>query len=156
MGDGAGKLAFPLVVLVAGATALVAVYGHATIKAFEKVGAIAFAVLSLVLFGLLAPQFDWTAGPTVGGGDYLGAFVLGAMVCFALVASWYPFASDYSRYLPSKSRTTRVTAWPAVGVALPMVLLGLFGLLLPTIDIPLAQTDGVLAVISAHAPWWVA
>jgi purine-cytosine permease-like protein len=78
------------------------------------------------------------------------------MTCFALVASWYPFASDYSRYLPSKSRMAAVTAWPAVGVVLPMVLLGLFGLLLPTIDVPLAQKDGVLAVISAHAPWWVA
>src|SRR5258706_2350999 len=149
MGDGAGKLAFPLVVLVAGATALVAVYGHATIKAFEKVGAIAFAVLSLVLFGLLAPQFDWTAGPTVGGGDYLGSFVLGAMVCFALVASWYPFASDYSRYLPSATPARGLTWWPLAGVTLPMILLGLFGLLLPTIDHALAAdpSGGVLAVM---------
>ncbi|HXM56401.1 MAG TPA: cytosine permease, partial [Candidatus Dormibacteraeota bacterium] len=66
----AGKLAFPLVVLVSGVTSLVAVYGHATIKVFETVGAIAFAALSVVLFLLLAPQFHWTAGPTIGGGDY--------------------------------------------------------------------------------------
>jgi NCS1 family nucleobase:cation symporter-1 len=37
-----------------------------------------------------------------------------------------------------------------------MVLLGLFGLLLPTIDTKLAADQGVLAVISAHAPAWVA
>src|SRR2546430_8654568 len=37
-----------------------------------------------------------------------------------------------------------------------MLLLGLFGLLLPTIDAPLASNQGVLAVISAHAPGWVA
>jgi NCS1 family nucleobase:cation symporter-1 len=37
-----------------------------------------------------------------------------------------------------------------------MVLLGLFGLLVPTIDSRLAANQGVLAVISAHAPWWVA
>src|SRR5438128_6518826 len=37
-----------------------------------------------------------------------------------------------------------------------MILLGLFGLLLPTIDAPLASNQGVLAVISAHAPTWVA
>jgi purine-cytosine permease-like protein len=49
-----------------------------------------------------------------------------------------------------------VTLWPVVGVTLPMVLLGLFGLLLPTIDIKLASSQGVLAVISAHAPGWVA
>jgi purine-cytosine permease-like protein len=37
-----------------------------------------------------------------------------------------------------------------------MTLLGLFGLLLPTIDAKLATSQGVLAVISAHAPGWVA
>jgi NCS1 family nucleobase:cation symporter-1 len=78
------------------------------------------------------------------------------MTCFALVASWYPFASDYSRYLPASSPTRSVTWWPLVGVTLPMALLGLFGLLLPTIDAKLAAGQGVLAVISTHAPAWVA
>jgi purine-cytosine permease-like protein len=78
------------------------------------------------------------------------------MTCFALVASWYPFASDYSRYLPESSGTRAVTLWPLAGVALPMLLLGLFGLLLPTIDAKLAAGQGALAVISAHAPGWVA
>ncbi|HEY7200222.1 MAG TPA: cytosine permease [Candidatus Dormibacteraeota bacterium] len=154
----AGKLAFPLVVVVAGVTSLVAVYGHATIKVFETVGAIAFAALSLVLFLLLAPQFHWTAGSTVHGGDYAGAFVLGFMVCFALVASWYPFASDYSRYLPADAPSRGLTWWPVVGVTLPMALLGLFGLLLPTIDPALARSasGGALAVITRHAPGFVA
>jgi NCS1 family nucleobase:cation symporter-1 len=158
MGAAAGKLAFPLVVAVSGVTALVAVYGHATIKVFETVGAVAFAALSLILFLLLAPQFHWTAGPTVGGGDYAGAFVLGAMVCFALVASWYPFASDYSRYLPAATPGRGLTWWPIAGVTLPMVLLGLFGLLLPTIDPKLAAdpSGGVLAIITRHAPAFVA
>jgi nucleobase:cation symporter-1, NCS1 family len=147
---------FALVLVIATISVAVAIYGHQTIKVLEKFGAIAFAILSAVLFLFLAPQFHWTLGPSVSGGDYAGAFVLGLMTCFALVASWYPFASDYSRYLPSKSRTAAVTAWPAVGVVLPMVLLGLFGLLMPTIDVQLAQKEGVLAVISAHAPWWVA
>src|SRR5438552_43747 len=155
-GGGSAPVTFALVLVVAGVSVVVAIFGHQTIKVLEKFGAIAFAILSAVLFLFLAPQFHWTLGPSVSGGDYTGAFVLGLMTCFALVASWYPFASDYSRYLPSKTRTAAVTAWPAVGVVLPMVLLGLFGLLLPTIDVQLAQKDGVLAVISAHTPWWVA
>src|SRR5437867_1520123 len=155
-GGGSAPVTFALVLVVAAVSVVVAIFGHQTIKVLEKFGAIAFAILSAVLFVFLAPQFHWTLGPSVSGGDYAGAFVLGLMTCFALVASWYPFASDYSRYLPSTSRAAAVTAWPAVGVVLPMVLLGLFGLLLPTIDIQMAQKDGVLAVISAHTPWWVA
>ena len=158
VGDAAGKLAFPLVLVIAGVSVLVAVYGHATIKAFEAFGAIAFAALSLVLFALLAPKFNWTAGPTVQGSDFPGAFVLGFMVCFALVASWFPFASDYSRYLPHNTPPAGLTWWPVLGVTLPMVLLGLFGLLLPTLDPRLAAdpSGGVLAVITKHAPAFVA
>src|SRR5438874_4519141 len=149
-------MTFGLVLVIAAVSVAVAVYGHQTIKVLETYGAITFAALSAALFLLLAPSFQWTHGPTVAGPDYLGAVVLGLMTCFALVASWYPFASDYSRYLPSSSPSRAVTFWPVVGITIPMILLGLFGLLLPTIDAPLASNQGVLAVISAHAPAWVA
>src|SRR5439155_951290 len=122
----------------------------------ETYGAVIFAALTAALFLFLAPQFHWTQGPSASGPDYAGALVLGFMTCFALVASWYPFASDYSRYLPASSSTRSVTLWPVAGVALPMILLGLFGLLLPTIDAGLASSQGVLAVISAHSPSWIA
>lgn len=152
----AGKALFPWVVVIAAVSVAVAVYGHRTIKVFEAFGAVTFAALSLLLFALLAHEMRWTAGPTVVGAGYPGAFVLGFMTCFALVASWYPFASDYSRYLPERSPAAAVTWWPVVGIVLPMVALGLFGLLLPTIDPKLAFQSGVLAVITAHAPAAVA
>jgi len=154
--DLANKFLFPWVLGVSAISVAVAVYGHRTIKVFEAFGAIAFAVLSLVLFALLAGQMHWNAGATASGPAYPGAFVLGLMSCFALVASWYPFASDYSRYLPSRSSIRAITWWPVVGVTLPMVVLGLFGLLLPTIDPQLAAGQGVLAVITRHAPAAVA
>ena len=149
-------LTFGLVILIAAISVAVAVYGHQTIKVLETYGAVVFAILSAILFLFLAPQFHWTQGPTAAGADYFGAVVLGFMTCFALVASWYPFASDYSRYLPASSRTGSVTLWPVVGVTIPMILLGLFGLLLPTIDAKIASDQGVLAVIHSHAPTWIA
>jgi NCS1 family nucleobase:cation symporter-1 len=154
-GAGTGAT-FALVIAVAAVSVAVAIFGHQTIKVLETYGAVLFAALSLALFAILAPQFRWTLGASVSGPDYAGAFVLGFMTCFALVASWYPFASDYSRYLPRTSSTRAVSLWPVAGVVAPMALLGLFGLLLPTIDQHLASTQGVLAVISAHAPAWVA
>ena len=156
VGGGGRALTFGLVVVIAIVSVAVAVYGHQTISVLERYGAIAFAALSGALFVFLAPQFHWGQGPTIAGTDYPGAFVLGAMTCFALVASWFPFASDYSRYLPASSPARSVSFWPAAGVVLPMVLLGIFGLLLPTIDTGLAAQQGVLAVVSAHAPPWVA
>jgi len=154
LGGGGRPATFAWVLLIAAVSVAVAVYGHATIKVFESFGAVAFAVLSALLFLSLAGQMHWTSGPAVSGGAYAAAFLEGFMVCFALVASWYPFASDYSRYLPADSRPRAVTSWPVIGVALPMVLLGLFGLLLPTIDPKLAGDP--IGLISKHAPGWVA
>jgi NCS1 family nucleobase:cation symporter-1 len=155
-GGGNKLITFALVIVIAAVSVVVAIFGHQTIKVLEAYGAITFAALLAILFLFLAPQFHWSQGPTASGGDYPGAFVLGFMTCFALVASWYPFASDYSRYLPASSSTRSVSLWPAAGVTVPMLLLGLFGLLLPTIDAQLAADQGPLAVISAHAPAWVA
>jgi nucleobase:cation symporter-1, NCS1 family len=156
VGAGNRWVTLGLVLVIAAVSVVVAILGHETIKVLATYGAIAFAALSIVLFIFLAPQFHWTQGPSVTGPDYPGAFVLGFMTCFALVASWYPFASDYSRYLPKSSSTRSVTLWVMAGVVAPMLLLGLFGLLLPTIDAGLAAGQGVLAVISRHAPRWVA
>ena len=156
LGGASAAVTFGLVILIAGVSVAVAVFGHQTIKVLETWGAIVFAALSAALFLFLAPQFHWTQGPSASGAAYPAALILGFMTCFALVASWYPFASDYSRYLPASSSTRAVTLWPLLGIAAPMILLGLFGLLLPTIDSNLAAQQGVLAVISAHAPAWVA
>ena len=156
IGAGNRWITLGLVLLIAAVSVVVAIYGHETIKVLATYGAVAFAALSMLLFLFLAPQFHWSQGPTVSGPGYPGAFVLGFMTCFALVASWYPFASDYSRYLPASSSTRSTTLWPMAGIVAPMVLLGLFGLLLPTIDSGLASSQGTLAVISRHAPAWVA
>src|SRR5690348_15848740 len=134
-GGGNRWLTFGLVLLIATVSVAVAVFGHQTIEVLETYGALTFAVLSAALFLFLAPQFHWSQGPTVSGSDYAGAFVLGDMTCFAIVASWYPFASDYSLYLPASSRTRHETWWTVVSVVGQMLLLGLFGLLLPTIDV---------------------
>src|SRR5262249_42484070 len=155
-GGASGGATFPLVVLVAAASVAVAVYGHQTIKVLEQWGAIVFILLSVVLFAFFAHEFHWSQASTLGGADFPGAFVLGFMTCFALVASWYPFASDYSRYLPARTSTRATTLWPVLGIAVPMIGLGLFGLLLPTIDANLAASKGVLAVIHAYAPPWIA
>src|SRR6202165_3566742 len=110
-GGGNRWVTFSLVILIAAISVAVAIFGHQTIKVLETYGAVTFAVLSAALFLFLAPQFHWTQAPAVSGADHVGALVLGFMTCFALVASWYPFASDYSRYLPATSHTRSVTLW---------------------------------------------
>src|SRR5256714_6076283 len=129
---------------------LVAAYGHQTIAVFEKYGAIVFVIFCAVLALALLPRVNWGLQPTVSGGDHLAAWVLGTSVIFALVASWFSFASDYSRYLPERLSVRSVAGWIGAGTAVSMIAFAALGVLLATID-PSAGGN-LLALISANAP----
>ena len=137
-----------LVVVVV--SVLVAVYGHQTIAVFEKYGAIVFVIFCAILGLSLLPKVNWSLAPSVTGADHVASLVLGTSVIFALVASWYSFASDYSRYLPERLSTSSVAGWIGAGTALSMFLFGSLGVLLASID-PKAGGN-LLALISAKAP----
>jgi nucleobase:cation symporter-1, NCS1 family len=129
---------------------LVAVYGHQTIAVFEKYGAIVFVIFCAVLGITLLPKVNWALPSTVSGPDHLAAWVLGTSVIFALVASWFSFASDYSRYLPQRLAARSVAGWIGAGTAISMFLFGALGVLLASID-PRAGGNP-LGLISANAP----
>lgn len=129
---------------------LVAVYGHQTIAVFEKYGAIVFVIFCAILGLALLPKVNWSLQPSVTGGDHLAAWVLGSSVIFALVASWFSFASDYSRYLPEGRSVASVAGWIGAGTAISMFAFGALGVVLATID-PSAGGN-LLALISAKAP----
>ena len=129
---------------------LVAVYGHQTIAIFEKYGAIVFVVFCAVLALALLPKVNLGLQPTVSGSDHLATWVLGTSVIFALVASWFSFASDYSRYLPARLSVGSVAGWIGAGTAVSMFAFGALGVLVATIN---PQGGGnLLALISANAP----
>jgi NCS1 family nucleobase:cation symporter-1 len=129
---------------------VVAVYGHSTIQVFERYGALAFVAFCAVLFVTLLPQVNWGLGATVTGADHLAAWILGTSVIFALVASWFSFASDYSRYLPAAASTVAVAGWIGAGTALSMGLFGSTGVLLASIQPK--NAGNLLGLITTAAP----
>ena len=135
--------------LVVAASVLVAVYGHQTIQVFEKYGALIFTAFCAVLLIALLPRVNWMLPPSVSGPDHLAAWVLGTSVIFALVASWFSFASDYSRYLPPAAPVRAVAGWIGAGTAGSMFLFGVLGVLLASIQ-P-SNAGNLLALISAQA-----
>src|SRR3989442_7742377 len=107
---------FALAVVVV-VSMLVAVYGHQTIAVFEKYGAFVFVAFCAVLGLTLLPKINWSLQPSLQGADHLAAWVLRTSVIFALVASWFSFASDYSRYLPGQLSDRGVAGSVSAGKA---------------------------------------
>ncbi len=90
---------------------VVAVYGYNFIHSLERylmwVLAGIFGVVSVYGFSAahLGQPFDAkTAGPM----GLSGAFILMFAIAFSYVAGWMPYASDYTRYLPSQTPPARI------------------------------------------------
>ena len=131
---------------------IVAIYGHQTVHIFEKYGALVFMLFCLVLFIVLFPQIHWNFSTNIHGLPRLVAIVGGASIIYALVASWIPFGSDYSRYLPRRTSNRSIAGWSGLGIGLSMILLGIFGVALATIN---PNNPDLLSVITRATPPWL-
>ncbi len=145
-------VALSAIALVLILSIIVAIFGHQTVHVFEKYGAIVFMVFGAILFIALFPKIHWNLATTVTGPTHLAAMIVGGSFIYALVASWIPFASDYSRYLPAETPARRVAWWSGVGIGLPTALLGILGVALYTIN---PGNPDLLSVITAAAPPWL-
>ena len=145
-------VALGAITLVVIASVVVAVYGHQTVHVFEKWGALVFVIFCTLLFVVLLPHIHWNLPTTVHGFPRLAAIVVGASYIYALVASWIPFASDYSRYLPLTIPSRRIAWWTGLGIGLPTALLGVLGVIFSTIN---PGNPDLLSVITGATPTWL-
>ncbi|MEV5156718.1 cytosine permease [Streptomyces sp. NPDC053728] len=86
--------------------------------------AAAFAVLSVKLLGGVHPA----ASGTAHGGDRAGAFVLTLTIALSLALSWAPYASDFSRYLPTATSRPRMFWCTLLGISVSFVAVQMIGL----------------------------
>jgi NCS1 family nucleobase:cation symporter-1 len=146
------EVALGAITLVLIVSVIVAVYGHQTVHVFEKYGAIVFMVFCVLLFIVLLPKIHWSLPTTVHGTTRFAAMVVGGSFIYALVASWIPFASDYSRYLPRTASSRSIAWWAGLGIGLPTALLGILGVVLSTIN---PSNPDLLSVIATATPPWL-
>lgn len=101
--------------------ALIAVYGHDFIHLFEKLMAVALGLLFLGVFILTVPRLGEAFSFVPAGGSAaapaLGAVGVVLAASFSYLMSWSPYASDYSRYLPSSVSRLRVASFALLGGA---------------------------------------
>ncbi|MFG1941440.1 purine-cytosine permease family protein [Nonomuraea sp. NPDC048826] len=136
-------------------TIAVGVYGHAMIMVVQRYLTYAFIVLTVVYMILMAPRLGTSLETTAGPGVWVGGVIF-AMTLLGL--GWVNCGADYSRYLPSSSRPSRVATWTALGGAVPPMVLLVFGVLLTGGDPALAEAaaaDPVGALASALPTWFL-
>ncbi|MDA4126320.1 MAG: cytosine permease [Thaumarchaeota archaeon] len=127
LGVEAAQTVFPGLNFYAVATALVAVqiivavYGHDFIQLFEKAMSVLLALLFFGIFLLTLPRLNEALSFVPSGGSAaapsLGALGVVLAVSFSYLMSWSPYASDYTRYLPSSASGRKVALYALAGGA---------------------------------------
>ncbi len=100
--------------------AVIAIYGHDFIHLFEKIMSVVLGLLFLAMFAQAAPNlgaaFSYVPAGSTGAVSF-GAVGLALVASFSYLMSWSPYASDYSRYLPSKTSKRNVMLLALAGGA---------------------------------------
>jgi NCS1 family nucleobase:cation symporter-1 len=139
------------IILVLFGQVIIALFGHATVVASERV----FFVVSVILiFGLLLfalPKVNWGyAGGQQLGSTAFGTWLLGLSVIFAGPISWTNYASDYSRYFSRDTRPQQVALWAFLGMLVSSLLAGFVGAVLAT----LVDMSNPIANLPKILPGW--
>jgi NCS1 family nucleobase:cation symporter-1 len=136
------------VVLVLIGQVLIALFGHATVHASER---LFFAISTILLFGLMIfalphVNFGHPMGKLAGDTGF-GTFMLGLSVFFASMISWVNYAADYSRYYSEQTSRAQLVLFTTLGISLASIVGGIFGTLLATaVDMsnPIANLPKIL------------
>lgn len=132
-----------IVVVTAGVTLAISVYGHATIMRMSTLFAAILAVVMLVLGAFVIAHADWAFQPptVLSWGAMWATMAAGTAIIAAAPLSW-GISPDYARYLPPDTSAKAVAWWTALGGFIPSVALGGVGVLAGTvIDMTDAQAN---------------
>jgi len=151
-GPPAWAVALMLVAMVIGCM-LVAVFGHRTITLVQTVQAPTFIALAAVVAVILAPRFHPGVASSLAPPAHIAAALLGFTATFALIVSWATYAADYSRYLPRRTGAVAVATWSGGGALSTLVLCGILGVLVQSID---PKNQDLAGLIVRNLPAWLA
>jgi nucleobase:cation symporter-1, NCS1 family len=101
--DTAGKIIALVVVFFL--SAMIAVLGHATLVYVQRIFSVVLTLVLIAVFVYTVGGVDWSAGPKhpLSTGEMLAALTLGIAVVASGPLSYLFNASDWPRYLPSKT-----------------------------------------------------
>jgi NCS1 nucleoside transporter family len=139
-------------VIVVVAQVAIAFFGHNLVHTFERYAfpllAVAFVLASVITLARADP------GATAGNHGGPGGFLLTVGAAFGYAAGWNPYATDYTRYLPTDVSKVRTGLWAGLGVFLSCVALEVVGAASATIAAP--GITNPTAAFTSHLPTVIA
>lgn len=142
----------PTVVVVAALSILIGIYGYRILHIMGRVITnLSIVVLTVVSIALLVHGGGSGTHATASGSHFWVGWLVLFTAVFGYTASWAPYASDYSRYLPKESKQSSVATAATLGLFCSTTWMMVLGAGLIT----LAPNGDVLDTFGIALPDWL-
>ena len=141
-----------IILLIAGATLLIGVYGHATImRIYQPLAAVLTSIFIIMAFFVVTnADFGYQPAEPLQGLEFWATVAAGITIVASGPLS-YSTSADFARYLPTSTSPFAVAAWTALGSALPSIIVTGVGALAGT---ALDMVDPQSALESIVPSWF--
>jgi NCS1 family nucleobase:cation symporter-1 len=127
-------------IIVVAVQLVVAFFGHNLVHAFERYAFPVLTVIFVIASVIVLTKANAGMHAFPKEGPPLGGFFITVSATFGYAAGWNPYASDYTRYMPTQTRSASVALWAGLGVFLSCCLLEIAGAAIVTANSK-AQVD---------------
>lgn len=142
----------PVVVVVAGLSIVIGIYGYHMLHIFGQwITRISIVVLAVVSAVMIAHGAGPGADTTLSGSDYVTTWLLEFTIVFGYTVSWAPYASDYSRYLPEDTSARSIFGWATSGLFASTTWMMVLGAALITVN----TSGDVIDAFGVVLPDWL-
>ena len=127
-----GTIGRPVAILaIAVLTTIVGIFGYKQIHAYARYAWIPAAIIFLIMMLMAGPKVTIIPTPALNIIE-IASFVSFGGAVFGFATGWSSYAADYNVRQPEGTPTSRVFWFTFWGVALPCILLEIFGMALTT------------------------
>ncbi len=119
------------ILILAGLTTLVSIFGYRYVHRYERFAWIPMAVMFAIMLIVAAPHFSIVATPAFGAAEIAGLLSFGGAV-YGFATGWSSYAADYNVNQPEDTPSSRVFWLTLLGIFIPCVLLETLGMAFTT------------------------
>lgn len=127
-----GTIGRPLAILViAIVTTIIGMYGYKYVHNFARYAWIPAAIIFVLLMVVVGPKVTILPTPPLNVAE-IASFVSFGGAVYGFATGWSSYAADYNVRQPEKTPGSRVFWFTFLGIAIPCIILEIFGLALTT------------------------
>ncbi len=117
------------ILIIAVLTTMVSIYGYRYVHRYERWAWLPIAAIFVIMLFVAGPKFSIIATPAFGAAE-IAAFISFGGAVYGFATGWSSYAADYNVNQPEETSSRQIFWMTFLGVAIPCIILEVFGMAL--------------------------